>query len=143
VSFRSEIRSIYDEAGYLTPGLVVEKTADQTQFPILHEEIHQIAPGQMVKEWKLRRSRELIRMCEVIRTDGNGQVKPYREYLSIARSNPQESESRSYRHVDDIIVDPALVTLTKREMERDWKAFYNKWRKFEWFWGHFDEIREE
>ena len=127
MSLRDHLQAIYDQAGVLTPGLVVD-AARPEEHPLHHEfEWDDAVAGEA---YRLSQARRLIRSVRVVYKEATDKeaAKTIRHYHSV-----REENGNVYRPADEIVRSPFLTQLLLNDMEREWKQLRRRWGGFREF----------
>ena len=124
---KSHLLAIREQYGELSPQPVVDE-ARNPQHP-LHSrfEWDNAIAGEA---YRLQQARELIRSVRIVykEADENGPEQSARAFVSIANEN-----KFVYEPVDEVAQSPLLRKLTLNQMQREWKAMFNRYKEFEGF----------
>lgn len=124
---RGQLQSVCDHNGRLTPALVVD--AARPEESPLHDrfEWNDKVAGEA---YRLDQARRLIRSVRVVyrEADDKEAARTVRAYHAI-----RDEDGTSYRPVEEVVENPFLTELLKRDMQREWKQLL---RRF----GHFEEF---
>lgn len=125
---REELLAVRAAYGRLTPQLVVD-TARPASHP-LHDrfEWDDAIAGEAHRR---QQASDLIRKVRVVYAPSDeGAFRSVRAFHAIKAPDGQSV----YEDVDNIVQDPILSALLRRDMERDWRALRQRWEDFEEFW---------
>ena len=123
---RSEMQTIYDKHGGLTPKLVV-KTASRKTHPLHnHFEWDDSVAGPRFREIQ---AYELIRSIRMVFTNKQGQKERLRVWHPVRVESPTV-----YDPLDVIVDDPIMRQVLLRQMERAWNELKRKYDTFDEFW---------
>lgn len=126
---RDQLQAIYDKHEQLTPAIVVDEARDESHPLHPRFEWDNAIAGEA---WRREQAHELIRSVRVV-------------YSPATESSPELSvrafhairaeQGHVYEPTDSITDNPFLTELLLRDMEREWKALYNRYKAFEQFIG--------
>lgn len=121
VLIERELKSLYDQHGFLTGDLVYTTAKDETHP--LHDVVFDVGPEEASDRYYRLRARAVVRLVKVrAMTDGE-RVVTLRRYPSVLTS----SGSRAYMDVDDVKADPATRELRRRELLRELQALQRRY----------------
>lgn len=120
---RTQLQTIYDEHGKLTPALVVQ-TARDPDHP-LHSRF-EWDDSVAAEKYRLTQGGELIRSIKLSYRDNRGDYKDIRQYHSFRSSEG----GHSYEPVEKVANDPMLDRILKKDMEREWQSFRKRWEGY-------------
>ena len=123
---RSELQTIYDKNGELTPKLIV-KTAGRKTHPLHnHFEWDDKVAGPRFREIQ---AYELIRSIKITYTNKDGSKEQIRFWHPVRLESPSV-----YDPLDKIVDDPIMREILLRQMERAWNELKRKYDTFDEFW---------
>ncbi len=128
-SLREELLAIREEAGRLTPAIVVD--AARPENHPLHGKFEW--DDSIAAELHRRaQAAELIRSVRVhyLPIDESRPVGSIRAFHAVTRPNL----GHVYDPVEEIANDPLSRAILLRDMERDWRALRDRWASFSEFW---------
>lgn len=123
---RTQLQEIYEQAGRLTPRMVVD-TARPEDHP-LHSrfEWDDEVAGEKYREVQ---ARDLIQSVKIKYRSGDREEE-VRYFVSVKRE-----DGYSYTPSEEVAQDEILSTIVLREMEREWRVLHARY-------GHFAEFVE-
>lgn len=117
-ALRDHLHAIRDEAGALTPRIVLEVARDP-EHPLHNRfEWDDSIAGQ---KYRLAQARELIRMAVEFVDAPAGPVK-VRSFHSVNRV-----DGPTYEPIAEVRADPFMSKLVLQAAEREWKTLYQKY----------------
>lgn len=124
---RSHLEAIRAQYGSLRPQCVVEEARDVTHPLHSRFEWDDSVAGEA---YRLHQARQLIRSVKIVykETDESGPAKSARAYVSLTDDTEQ-----AYEPVDEVARDPFKRQLVLNNMQREWKALFNRYKEFEDF----------
>lgn len=129
MSLRDQLQEIYDRRGELTPALVVEEARDE-QHP-LHArfEWDDATAGEA---WRRQQAHELIRSVRVVykEADETSPEKSVRAFHAV-----RSDRGHTYEPVERVVEDDFTRQLVIRDMQRQWKDLYRRFKDFDEFIG--------
>ena len=128
VNVQAELLRIYQEHGELTPGILVAEAEDR-KSP-LHGEFdwNNKTAGHA---WRLHQAGVLIRLHKQVFVGRDELEQKIRSWHSV-----RTQTGRTYRPIEEIVEDPFMTELLRRDMERDWRSLKARWAHF----GEFIEL---
>lgn len=131
MTLRDELQSIYEEHGYLTPELLVEVARPETHP--LHRRVFDRPVGEAAESWYRHRAHELIQSVRVTyKPQGeDGPTHSVRAFTAVRQ--PGVGAIYNYKPVGEVVEDPVTREIVLREMEREWKNLFERYRHFEEF----------
>lgn len=123
---RQQLQKIYDRnGGQLTPKLVVD-TARNQKHPLHNRfEWNDAIAGERFRRVQ---AADLIRSVSVIYRDTSGKPQEVRAFYAVRRPT-----GHSYAPIEEIVEDETATKILLADMERDWRAFKLKYRRFREF----------
>lgn len=130
MSLREQLQAVYEEFGQLTPELVVQ--AARPKGHPLHHRVFDRPPGEAAESWYRHRAHELIQSVKVVyrEADELGGERRVRAFVPVQGEGPS---SFKYEPVEVAALDPFMRQLVLRNMEREWKALFARYERFEEF----------
>lgn len=125
-SLRDQLQVIRDTRGVLNPEVVVEEARSEAHP--LHARF-EWDDGVAGERWRLQQAHVLIQSVKITYTDRKGNSKDIRAFQAVRH----EEGSYVYEPTEEVIHDPVLNELVRREMDRDWhnlKARYDQFAEF-------------
>lgn len=124
---RSQLQQIYDAHQRLTPQIVVDEARDEGHP--LHDRF-EWNDKAAAEAHRLDQARRLIRSVRVVyrEADEKEAARTVRAYHAI-----RDDEGTSYRPVEEVVENPFLTELLKRDMQREWKQLLRRFGQFEEF----------
>lgn len=120
---RGQLQAIHDDAGRLTPALVVE-AARPDDHP-LHPRFEwddSIAGEQ----WRRQQAHELIQSVRIVYTKpGSEQQSSVRAFHAV-----RDEQGHAYRPTDEILADPLLTKMLMADMKREWTTLRARYEAF-------------
>ncbi len=116
---RSELQTIYDKHGELTPKLVIEAATRKTHPLHNHFEWDDKVGGRRFREVQ---AYELIRSIKVTYTNKQGGKERIRVWHPVRIESPTV-----YDPLDVIVDDPIMRQVLLRQMERAWNELKRKY----------------
>jgi hypothetical protein len=126
VSLRDHLQEIYDDRGRLTPEIVVEVARPKTHP--LHAMVFDKPQKEAAEAWYRHRAHELITSVKITYRTVDDQPRKARAFHAV-----RDSSGYRYEPADVVAADPELTELMRREMEREWKALFDRYRQFDDF----------
>lgn len=128
MSLRDQLHAIRDEnGGRLTPHIVRE-TARPKNHP-LHARVFDKAPKEAAEAYYLAKAYGLIQEARVVYRLPGQPSRSIRAYRPV----PHEGGEVVYDPVEEIADDPFARELVLRDMERRWKALFDRYSEMEEF----------
>jgi hypothetical protein len=123
-----ELQALADEAGELTPDLVLEAARDETSPLHSHFEWDD---SEAAEKWRQEQARRLIRSVRIVYREATDaeRKRTVRKYVSVQ----QPEGRRAYRESAEIAQDPVARRLVLADMEREWKTLMRKYGEYEEF----------
>lgn len=130
MSLRDQLQAIYDKHGTLTPALVVEEARDESHP--LHPRVFDRPVAEAAEAWYLHRAHELIRSVKVTykKSDTPGDMASAVRAFHAVRGGDDGDQEYAYKPVDEIVANPLMTELVRREMEREWKSLHRRYSMF-------------
>ena len=126
MNLKTELRTIYDEYGRLTPAIVVD-AARPKNHP-LHSRF-EWNNGVAAEAWRREQASQLIRSAKVVyRKPDSEQRIEIRSWHAIAGA-----DGHGYEPTDKVVNDPLLRAIVLRDMEREWKDMFARYSTFKEF----------
>lgn len=127
MSLRTELQTIYDDHGRLTPSLVVD-VARPKNHPLHNRfEWDNRVAGEL---WRQEQASALIRSVKVVyRKPDSEQKLEVRAFHAIAGP-----DGHGYEPNEKVVNDPLLRAIVLRDMEREWKQMKARYSDFEEFY---------
>ena len=124
---RSQLQAIYDANRRLTPALVVDAARDEGHP--LHDRF-EWNDKAAAEAHRLDQARRLIRSVRVIykEADEKEGARTVRAFHAI-----RDEHGTAYQPVEQIVENPFLTELLKRDMEREWKQLLRRFGRFKEF----------
>lgn len=124
---RSQLESIREQYGQLKPKCVVDEARDPAHPLHSRFEWDDAVAGEA---YRLHQARELIRSVKVTykEADESGPAELVRAYVSLSNDS-----DHVYEPVELVAGDPFKRVLVLNNMQREWKAMYNRYKGFEEF----------
>lgn len=123
---RTILQAIYEEAGRLTPAIVVD--AARAKDHPLHSRF-EWNNGVAAEAWRRTQASELIRSCKVVyRKPDSEQRLEIRSWHAIAGP-----DGHGYEPTERVVSDPVLRAILLRDMEREWKDMFARYSDFKEF----------
>jgi hypothetical protein len=133
---REELLAIRATHGQLTPQLVVD--AARPPDSALHSRF-EWNDGLAGEAFRRQQASELIRKVRVVYAPANeGAYKSVRAFHAVRTLDG----GSAYMPVEEIVDNPLLNELLRREMERDWRALRQRWEDYTEFWQLVKEASE-
>ena len=126
---REELLAVRAAYGRLTPQLVVD--AARPSGSPLHSrfEWNDAVAGEAFRR---QQAGELIRRVKVAYAPSDeGAFKGVRAFHAIRTPDG----GSNYVPIEEIVENPLLTELLRRDMERDWRALRQRWEDFDEFWS--------
>lgn len=120
-TLRDHLQAIYDDAGDLTPALVVERATDPTH-PLHHR--FEWDDTRAAAQWRLEQGAHLIRSVRITYVDRKGHPTDLRAFTAI---KGEETHQATYTPTETALADPFTRQLVLRSMERDWRALKRRY----------------
>lgn len=133
MSLRDQLQAIYDQAGTLTPALVVD-TARDPGHP-LHDRFDwdNAVAGEA---WRKHQAHELITSVKIVyREHEDGRQDKVRAYHAV-----RNETGFVYEPADVIAKDPLKSKILLQDMEREWRALRRRYQQFSEF---FEMVRRD
>ena len=120
MNLRDQLQAIYDDAGELKPGIVVDRARDP-EHPLHNRfEWDDAVAGE---KYRLQQASDLIRSVEwTYAEEPDGAPKKVRAFHSVNRV-----DGPTYVPAQEIKDDPFLTKLTLQSAEREWKSLHRKY----------------
>lgn len=122
-----QLQAIYDAHGRLTPALVVDEARDP-DHP-LHGRF-EWDDDRAAEAWRREQAHDLIRSVKVVyrpATDAEPELA-VRAFHAV-----RADQGHIYEPAGKVQSDPFLRELVLRDMEREWRALYDRYKSFETF----------
>jgi len=127
VDLRSQLQSIHDQYGKLTPGLIVKEAKPKTHP--LHRHVFDRGRKEAADSWYLHRAEMLIRSVTVRYRDNEGKPVDIRAF-----SPTRTDEPGVYDPIDVIAQDPVSFQVLLNQMEREWLGMKQRYDHLKEFW---------
>ena len=126
MSLRDHLQAIYDTRGELTPELVVEEARPKTHP--LHALVFDKPVKEAAEAYYRDRAHELIRRVKITYRTLDDEPRKARAFQAV-----RGPSGYRYEPIEAIAESAELTELVRREMEREWKALFDRYRHFEEF----------
>lgn len=120
-ALRQILMTIHDEAGELTPGLVVD--AARAEDHPLHNRFNW-DDTTAAECWRRAQAGDLIRSVRIKYADTPKGPKHLRAFVAI---KGEESHQSSYEPTETAMADPFIRALILRDMNREWRSFRKRY----------------
>lgn len=122
---RSQLQEIYERRGKLTPSIVVDEARNE-KHP-LHGRF-EWCDAIAGERFRRVQAADLIRSVHVVYQDASGKPQDVRAFYAVRRPT-----GHSYEPVEEIVEDEMATRILLADMERDWRAFKLKYKRFREF----------
>lgn len=134
MSVATELQSIYDANGALTPQLVVDKARTEDHPLHRHFEWDDAKAGEA---YRCGQAANLIRRVTIRLTSSDGHEAVTRAWVSLTdidvRQDGNEIATGKYLPVEVVVSSPDLRPKYEQAMEREWKQLYAKYKDYQTF----------
>lgn len=120
-TLRDQLQAIYDDAGTLTPALVVDAARDP-KHP-LHSRL-EWDDSAAAEKYRLDQAAALIRSVRITYADNPTGPKDLRAFTAI---KGRDSHKADYVPTEVAMANPFTRQLVLRQMERDWRTFKRRY----------------
>ena len=122
---RTELLAIREQAGRLTPAVVVMAAAAEDHPLHGRFEWDDAVAGH---KYRLSQARELIRVVREKYVDGNGSPESVRFFHAI----PDE-QGMAYQPLDEVVENDIATKVLLQSMEREWRSLLKRYERFSEF----------
>jgi hypothetical protein len=126
MTLREALQAVYDKHNKLTPDLVVEEARQNSSEAgkILHSRL-EWDNEKAGEAWRREQASQLIRVAYATYKNEEGENKKIRAFHSV----PSE-KGHVYEPLEKIKTDEFTRNLVLQQMEREWRAMYDRYRDF-------------
>jgi hypothetical protein len=118
MNIREGLWDIYERNGELHPELVVEESTPE-DAP-LHDRF-EWDDGLAAQAYRLGQASDMIRSVKIrFSHDQRGNARKVNQWLSI---EPEDGTRRTYRPVEELVMEDIPYEIKLREFKREWKRF--------------------
>lgn len=119
MNLQEELQTIYDEAGELTPAVVLDRARDP-EHP-LHKRFDW-DETQAAERWRLHQAGQLIRSVKVNIERSPSEVVQVRAFVAKTELGVEDNTAGQYLPVDQVIQSDVMRTAWFRQLEKEWKS---------------------
>ena len=119
MTLQEELQKIYDDAGSLTPSLVLE-VAENPGHP-LHKKFDW-DDTVAARRWRLSQAAHLIRSVKVNVEMSDTETIHVRAFVAKTDIGVAENEVGEYLPVEQVVASDTMRTAWFRQLEKEWKA---------------------
>lgn len=125
-----ELLRIYYRDGQLDPQIIVNEA--RPKGAPLHDSF-EWEDGIAAEKYRLGQARFLIMRVRVIVETEPTRKERVRAFVAIPGTST-DAGGASYRHIVDVAEDDETMKLILQQMDREWRAMLNRYRKYQQFW---------
>jgi|TARA_Y100000310_G_scaffold238070_1_gene241409 hypothetical protein len=119
------LQAIYSEHGKLTPAIVLDQARDEAHP--LHSRFEwddEVA----AERFRTDQAHELIRSVRITYSNTEGVQRDIRAFHAV-----REDDGFNYRPAEKVVDDPLAREILLRDMEREWRQLFTRFKNFSEF----------